>query len=104
VPKIVTRNLFPTAKLCYESILDLENLIAIHLVLDKLAKMSSVYDQHSLPFNFEAASAVDGFYKLVDSRYSLAHSLGETRPWWRVDLGDVHCVWAVFVLNRYESK
>jgi len=46
--------------------------------------------------------AVDGIYETSDD--SMAHSKLETRPWWRVDLGDVHCVWAVNILNRYSSK
>jgi len=46
--------------------------------------------------------AVDGIYEALDD--SMAHSNEETRPWWRVDLGDVHCVWAVNILNRYISK
>jgi len=65
--------------------------------------MSSVYvrkNGHPL----SAASAVDGIYKVKNEYQSLAHSKNEIRPWWRVDLGDVHCVWAVSILNRYKSK
>jgi len=48
--------------------------------------------------------AVDGIYEPSARYASLAHSRRENRPWWRVDLGDVHCVWAVNILNRYKSK
>jgi len=50
---------------------------------------------------FRAEKAVDGIYELPEDSLSMAHSKLETRPWWRVDLGDVHCVWAVNILNRY---
>jgi len=63
---------------------------------DKGAKLSSVLAHHT------AEKAVDGIYETIDG--SMAHSDFETRPWWRVDLGDVHCVWAVNILNRYKSK
>jgi len=55
-------------------------------------------------YNLGAKSAIDGVYEPLDELYSLAHSNKETRPWWRVDLGDVHCVWAVNILNRYKSE
>jgi len=46
--------------------------------------------------------AVDGIYETSDD--SMVHGEHENRPWWRVDLGDIHCVWAVNILNRYTSK
>jgi len=48
--------------------------------------------------------AVDGVYEPPPGVNSLAHSDLETRPWLRVDLGDVHCVWAVNILNRFKGK
>jgi len=49
--------------------------------------------------------AVDGIYEPAKGAHSsMAHSNEENRPWWRVDLGDVHCVWAVNILNRFGSK
>jgi len=48
--------------------------------------------------------AVDGIYESINVGKSLAHSNEENRPWWRVDLGDVRCVWAVNILNRFRSK
>jgi len=58
------------------------------------------------PFlSFEAFKAVDGIYEPKEwIRDSLAHSNEENRPWWKVDLGDVRCVWAVNILNRFTSK
>jgi len=34
----------------------------------------------------------------------MAHSQLEYRPWWRVDLVDIHCIWAVEILNRGNCK
>jgi len=76
----------------------------IFFSIDKLAKMSSVYVRAAGGRALLAASAVDGIYKVKNEYQSLAHSNKEIRPWWRVDLGDVHCVWAVNILNRYGSK
>jgi len=70
-----------------------------NLFLDKLAKLSSVFVPEDQRYTFEASLAVDGIYA-----HSLAHSKHETRPWWRVDLGDVHCIWAVNILNRFISR
>ena len=56
--------------------------------------MSSV----SNPSN-DPNKAVDGIYA-TESGDSLAHSDWEENPWWRVDLGGVHCIWAIEVLNR----
>jgi len=53
---------------------------------------------------YKAAAAVDGLYELANELDSLAYSKFQARPWWRVDLGDVHCVWAVNILNRYKCK
>jgi len=53
----------------------------------------------------EAGMAVDGIYEPINGfSSSMAHSNEETRSWWRVDLGDVHCVWAVNILNKYGSE
>jgi len=62
----------------------------------KPAKLSSVYDS----IKFPASEAVDGIYTQNGIETSMAHSKKESRPWWRVDLVDIHCVWAVNILNR----
>lgn len=28
------------------------------------------------------------------------HTMSETEPWWRVDLQQTHCIYAVFFMNR----
>jgi len=72
---------------------------------DKLAKQSSDHVTTEGLYTYDAAKAVDGIYEPTDGVYaSIAHSEVENRPWWRVDLGDVHCVWAVNILNRFESR
>ena len=57
--------------------------------------MSSVYDSSMGP-----NKATDGIYVPEYEVQSLAHSVEEKTPWWRVDLGVVHCIWAIEVLNR----
>ena len=66
----------------------------MHLILGKQATMSSVKDLTQDP-----NKAVDGIYA-TESGDSLAHSENEVNPWWRVDLGGAHCIWAINVLNR----
>jgi len=44
--------------------------------------------------------AVDGIYIEHGYQSSMSHSRHELRPWWRVDLVDIYCVWAVNILNR----
>jgi len=74
------------------------------IFLDKPAQLSSEYQNLKANRSFQAAMAVDGIYEPSDPFASLASSIRENRPWWRVDLEDVHCVWAVNILNRYTSK
>jgi len=63
----------------------------------KPAKLSSAYR----PNRFFASDAVDGIYTENGIETSMAHNRGpELRPWWRVDLIDIYCVWAVNILNR----
>ena len=57
--------------------------------------MSSLYAATDI-----ASNAVDGVYLPEGDVYSLVHSLQQDNPWWRVDLGAVHCIWAIEVLNR----
>ena len=57
--------------------------------------MSSLYGSDTDP-----NKAIDGIYVPDDGVKSLAHSLLEENPWWRVDLGALHCIWAIEVLNR----
>ena len=76
----------------------------ITLLLGKRAEMSSQYvDSDSLVYMAE--EAVDGMYlpnqwDSVSERSSLAHTLHESQPWWRVDLAAIYCIWAVNVINR----
>ena len=52
-------------------------------------------------YAFEAGKAVDGIY-LPDEPPEYASVAATTKlsnPWWRVDLGQVRCIWAVNVLN-----
>ena len=63
--------------------------------LGKQADMSSLYASNTDP-----NKATDGIYVPEDGVESLAHSVEEEAPWWRVDLGAVHCIWAIEVLNR----
>jgi len=65
-------------------------------LIGKPAKLSSLYPKD----NFLASKAVDGIYIEPGVETSMAHSRPEHRPWWRVDLVDIHCVWAVNILNR----
>jgi len=43
----------------------------------------------------EAGLAVDDIYNDSHPEISMAHSKTQYRPWWRVDLLETHCVWAV---------
>jgi len=65
-------------------------------VTGKPAKISSLHN----PSKYDASKAVDGIYTELEVETSIAHSTLEHRPWWRVDLVDIHCVWAVNILNR----
>jgi len=69
-----------------------------YLITGKPAKLSSYLD----PNMYSASKAVDGLY--LSGYASMAHSLLEYRPWWRVDLIDICCVWAVNILNRGISE
>lgn len=62
--------------------------------------MSSVYDGYQV-FDEYAERANDGIYH-DEAEYlgSMAHTNEEANPWWRVDLGRVHCIYAVRILNR----
>jgi len=62
-----------------------------------------VYVDHT-GYAYAAENLVDGLYEPSNTHSSMAHSEVETRPWWRVDLEDVRCVWAVNILNRFEGK
>jgi len=65
-------------------------------LIGKPAKLSSLYRKNK----FFASDAVDGIYAEPEVESSMAHSRRELRPWWRVDLVDIYCVWAVNILNR----
>ena len=52
-------------------------------------------------YTYGAGKAVDGIYLPTVHEYSSVSVTTEvTNPWWRVDLGQVHCVWGVNILNR----
>ena len=71
------------------------------LSLDKLASQSNTFTGPS-EFTHEAGKAVDGIYlpNRLHELTSIAVTKSLLNPWWRVDLGEVHCVWAVNILNR----
>ena len=72
------------------------------LYIGKAASLSASYAGSS-GYTFEAGKAVDGIYvpEGVDRDYaSVAISANMLNPWWRVDLGQLHCIWAVNILNR----
>jgi len=71
-------------------------LIRLIYCTGKPAKLSSTHK----PDKYYASKAVDGIYTEPEDESSMAHSRHERRPWWRVDLVDIHCVWAVNILNR----
>ncbi|KAF6037479.1 hypothetical protein EB796_004216 [Bugula neritina] len=85
---------------------DVRKFFGKALARNKSAKLSSEYvETGGQYYTYDAAKAVDGIYEPTDGVYaSIAHSEVENRPWWRVDLGDVHCVWAFNILNRFESR
>jgi len=72
--------------------------------IGKPAKLSSQYNPKGAKYSFDADKAVDGIYISPTLRASMAHSKEELKPWWRVDLVNIYCVWAVNILNRVESK
>ena len=52
---------------------------------------------------FEAGKAVDGIYVHWGEdrdHASIAMTASMLNPWWRVDLGQLHCIQAVNILNR----
>lgn len=64
--------------------------------------MSSIFADGSTN-TYEAGKAVDGIYlpRPVSELGSIAHAEQDDRkPWWRVNLEQVYCIWAVNVLNR----
>ncbi|XP_067946771.1 uncharacterized protein [Watersipora subatra] len=77
-----------------------------HLAQGKPVTMSSVLKFDSKETPFYGSFAVDGIYRppVYDELFSLAHTLKETNPWLRVDLGTIHCIWAVRILNRGDSE
>ncbi|KAF6020353.1 hypothetical protein EB796_021325 [Bugula neritina] len=78
---------------------DLGKSLNMLLARDKLATQSSYYDRAL----YKASHGNDGiYYNASNPRASLVHTEIEYRPWWRVDLQEDHCVWAVNILNRIE--
>lgn len=70
---------------------------AQNVALGRPASQSSVLDAGS-----GAANAVDGNRDSNWERGSCAHTTHEPEPWWRVDLGRRHAVYAVVVKNRHD--
>ena len=78
------------------------NLVNNFLYIGKAASVLATYPDVD-GYTFEAGKAVDGIYMPggVNSDYaSIAVSVNMLNPWWRVDLGQLHCIWAVNILNR----
>ena len=69
------------------------------LIAGKVASQSSTYSN-----NFGPEKAVDAIYLPSDVNINEQASLANTRhsnnPWWRVNLGHMHCIYAVNILNR----
>jgi len=65
--------------------------------------MSSVYWAVS-EGQFDAHNANDGYYLPtqhdIDNLLKMAVTAVNDNPYWRVDLLDTHCIWAVRMLNR----
>ncbi|KAM6411120.1 uncharacterized protein J5M81_001118 isoform 1-T1 [Pluvialis apricaria] len=70
---------------------------AQNVALGRPAAQSSVLDASS-----GAANAVDGNRDGNWEHGSCAHTTEEPEPWWRVDLGRRHAVYAVVVKNRHD--
>ncbi|XP_072707872.1 uncharacterized protein [Ciconia boyciana] len=70
---------------------------AQNVALGRPATQSSVLDAGS-----SAANAVDGNRDGNWEHGSCAHTMEELEPWWRVDLGRRHAVYAVVVKNRHD--
>ncbi|XP_010567630.1 PREDICTED: alanine aminotransferase 1 [Haliaeetus leucocephalus] len=70
---------------------------AQNVALGRPATQSSVLDAGS-----GAANAVDGNRDSNWEHGSCAHTTEEPEPWWRVDLGRRHAVYAVVVKNRHD--
>lgn len=72
----------------------------------KPSSMPSTHTNDDVPYTYEAGKANDGIYlPSGHEQDSLAHTTAsEEEPWWRVDLEQTHCVWAVRVLNRALSS
>ena len=76
------------------------------MILGKPAFLSSTFDSSHVGLH-KASYANDGVYRPqgtigVAELSSIAHSLREDNPWWRVDLLRIHCIWAVNILNRWD--
>ncbi|XP_009466921.1 PREDICTED: uncharacterized protein LOC104015857 [Nipponia nippon] len=71
--------------------------VAPNVALGRTVTQSSTLNTLSL-----AANAVDGNTDTDWERGSCAHTEKELEPWWRVDLGRRHAVYAVTVTNRHD--
>jgi len=49
-----------------------------------------------------ASYANDGHYRFMLP--FVAQTLYQVNPWWRVNLGDIYCVWAVNILNAGDGR
>lgn len=78
-----------------------KSLVIITLPTGKSAKASSVFPTDE---SLTADKAVDGIYlppPALNDRLSLAHTdASNSKPWLRVDIGRVHCIWGIRILNR----
>ena len=70
-----------------------------NVALNKPATQSSTYP-NSNGRNFGAENAVDGNTDGNSYSNSLSHTLGDTDPWWEVDLGSEHDLLAIKLWNR----
>jgi len=70
----------------------------VNVALNRPAYQSSVYYEESVPNG--PSNANDGSYAAVLAQGSCAHTLGDTNPWWAVDLGMALYVVGVKFGNR----
>ncbi|XP_067930978.1 fucolectin-1-like [Watersipora subatra] len=84
---------------------NMKSVFIITIAFGKSVALSSVYQLKATGEFLIGHFAVDGVYRppADNERLSIAHTRNEVNPWLRVDLEQVHCIWAVRVLNRGDS-
>ncbi|XP_005170187.1 uncharacterized protein isoform X1 [Danio rerio] len=65
-----------------------------------IAAGAAAIQSSTWPHDGDAGNAVDGSTESEYQEGSCSHTLGETNPWWRVDLGRVFSIRRVSITNR----